>query len=157
MINQLLYKSRMIITSKARSNMSLSREDVQVRLPSDGLYWVKEEPVTTPFLNIWDTSVGNIGVSISFLPRHLNSLSERHQHDIERISSSDRPSPVRQAPEPRSVDASNIGSFAYCVEATESLNRVIKFFLQRPINRQNRQEFNSWLVRFKELDLQLIQ
>lgn len=137
--------------------MSLSSQDVQVRLPSDGLYWVKEEPVTTPFLNIWDLSTTNIGTSISFLPRHFSSLEEKEKYDTARKSLSDRTSPVPQAPEPRTVDASNIGSFAYCVEATESLNRIVKFFLQRPVDRQVRQEFSSWLMRFKELDLQLIQ
>lgn len=138
------------------SNMSLSSEDVQVRLPSDGLYWVKEEPVTTPFLNIWDISVTKIGKSVSFLPRHFSTLADKAKYDAARTGSSERVTPVPLAPEPQKVDASTIGSFAYCVEATEGLNRVVKFFLQRPVNRQVRQEFSSWLVRFKELDLQLI-
>lgn len=65
--------------------------------------------------------------------------------------------PDGREPENRPVDVSTIGSFAYCVEATESLNRVVKFFLQRPVDFQSRHHFSAWLTRFKELDLQLIQ
>lgn len=138
-------------------NMNLSSEDVHVRLPSDGLYWVKEEPVTTPFFNIWDASLGRIGKSVSFLPSHFTSLADKEKQTSATAPASERVSPDGRAPESRSVDVSTIGSFAYCVEATESLNRVVKFFLQRPVNFQSRQEFSAWLTRFKELDLQLIQ
>ncbi|CAL5866970.1 uncharacterized protein PFLUO_LOCUS1182 [Penicillium psychrofluorescens] len=137
-------------------NMSLSSEDIQVRLPSDGLYWVKEEPVVTPFFNIWDTSMYKIGKSVSFLPSHLSCLADRDKEVATAATTSEHVSPVAQAPETRNVDVSTIGSFAYCVEATESLNRVVKFFLQRPVNFDSRQEFSAWLTRFKELDLQLI-
>lgn len=137
--------------------MSLSSEDIQVRLPSDGLYWVKEEPVVTPFFNIWDTSMYKIGKSVSFLPSHLSCLADRDKEVATAATTSEHVSPVAQAPETRNVDVSTIGSFAYCVEATESLNRVVKFFLQRPVNFDSRQEFSAWLTRFKELDLQLIQ
>lgn len=138
-------------------NMNLSSEDVQVRLPSDGLYWAKEEPVITPFFYIWDASMAKIGKSISFLPSHLTCLADQEKEAIAIAPASGRVSPVIQVPEKRSVDVSTIGSFAYCIEATESLNRVIKFFLQRPVNFQSRQQFSAWLTRFKELDLQLIQ
>ncbi|KAJ5748322.1 uncharacterized protein N7511_010018 [Penicillium nucicola] len=129
-------------------NISLSIEDVQVRLPSDGLYWVKEEPVTTPFFNIWNNSEGKIGKSVSFLPSYLSSLADKEVPQSGRVS---------LAPEARKPDASTIGSFAHCVEATESLNRVVKFFLQQTVNFGKRREFSAWLTRFKELDLQLIQ
>ncbi|OQE10760.1 hypothetical protein PENVUL_c003G07340 [Penicillium vulpinum] len=135
---------------------TVTGEDVQVRLPSDGLYWVKEEPVTTPFFHIWEASLGNIGKSVSFLPSHFISLADKEKETTDTVPTSERASPISRAPENRSVDVSTIGSFAYCVEATECLNRVVKFFLQRSVNFQSRQEFNAWLTRFKELDLQLI-
>jgi hypothetical protein len=128
--------------------MSLSIDDVQVRLPSDGLYWVKEEPVTTPFFNIWSSSEGKIGKSVSFLPSYLSSLADKEVPASGRVSLN---------PEARKLDASTIGSFAHCVEATESLNRVVKFFLQQSVNFEKSRDFSAWLTRFKELDLQLIQ
>ncbi|KAJ5125795.1 hypothetical protein N7448_005109 [Penicillium atrosanguineum] len=137
-------------------NTNLSSEDVQVRLPSDGLYWVKEEPVTTPFFNVWDSSLGRMGKSVSFLPSHFTSLADQDKQSTATAPTSERVTPDGRVPENRSVDVSTIGSFAYCVEATESLNRVVKFFLQRPVDFQSKQEFRAWLTRFKELDLQLI-
>jgi hypothetical protein len=74
--------------------MNLSSEDVQVRLPSDGLYWAKEEPVTTPFFNIWDASMAKIGKSVSFLPSHLSSLKERNKEAVATAPTSERVSPV---------------------------------------------------------------
>ena len=140
-----------------RWNMSLSSDDVRLRLPSDGTYWAKEEPVTTPFFNIWDTSLAKLGKSVSFLPGHFSSLADKEKDVDNTPSRSERVSPVLQTSGTRTVDLSTIGSFAYCIEATESLNRIVKFFLQRPVNLQSKQEFGAWLTRFKELDLQLIQ
>ncbi|KAJ6003098.1 hypothetical protein N7451_005645 [Penicillium sp. IBT 35674x] len=139
-----------------RWNMNLSSDDVQVRLPSDGLYWVKEEPVTTPYFNIWDSSMARLGKSVSFIAGHFASLADKEKEAPPTGPNSERVSPAVQAPEARAVDVSTIGSFAYCIEATEALNRVVKFFLQRPVDLQNRQAFSAWLTRFKELDLQLI-
>lgn len=58
---------------------------------------------------------------------------------------------------PNSVDMTTVGAFAYCIEATESLSRVTTYFLQQRINFDDRQEVGSWLTRFKELDLRLVQ
>jgi hypothetical protein len=55
------------------------------------------------------------------------------------------------------IDASKLGAFAYCVEATESLSQVTTFFLQQRINWQDKEHAVSWLTRFKELDLRLVQ
>jgi hypothetical protein len=54
------------------------------------------------------------------------------------------------------IDASKLGAFAYCVEATESLSQVTTFFLQQRINWQDKEHAVSWLTRFKELDLRLV-
>lgn len=58
---------------------------------------------------------------------------------------------------PGPVDSSNLGAFAYCIEATESLNQVTTFFLQQRIDWQDKQDVVDWLARFKELDLRLVQ
>lgn len=131
--------------------MGLSSEDVKLRLPSDGAYWATERPAQTPFFNVWDTSKAKIDKSVSFLPSHLSSLADK---DKEVETTAPTPERVTQVP---NVDTSTIGAFAYCVESTEYLNRIVKFFLQRPVDFRNEQEFSAWLTRFKELDLQLIQ
>lgn len=101
--------------------------------------------------------MAKIGKSVSFLPSHFSSLADRDKEAAATAPASERVSPVAQAPKNPTVDVSTIGSFAYCIEATESLNRVVKFFLQRPVDFESRQQFSAWLTRFKELDLQLIQ
>lgn len=67
------------------------------------------------------------------------------------------PIAAHPGPDPNTVDMTTVGAFAYCIEATESLSRVTTYFLQQRINFQDRQELGSWLTRFKELDLRLVQ
>jgi hypothetical protein len=55
------------------------------------------------------------------------------------------------------LEKSTIGAFAYCIEATESMSRVTTYFLQQKINLQDQNQVGSWLTRFKELDLRLVQ
>lgn len=52
---------------------------------------------------------------------------------------------------------SAIGAFAYCIEATESMSRVTTYFLQQKVNLKDQKQIGSWLMRFKELDLRLVQ
>lgn len=52
---------------------------------------------------------------------------------------------------------SSVGAFAYCVEATESMSRVTTYFLQQKVNLTDQKHIGSWLMRFKELDLRLVQ
>lgn len=101
--------------------------------------------------------MAKMGKSVSFLPSHFSSLADKEKDEAATAPASRRVSPAPPAPETGRVDISTIGSFAYCVEATESLNRVVKFFLQRPVNFESRKEFSAWITRFKELDLKLIQ
>lgn len=54
------------------------------------------------------------------------------------------------------IDASKLGAFAYCIEATESLSQVTTFFLQQRIRWQDKEQAVNWLTRFKELDLRLV-
>jgi hypothetical protein len=124
-------------------NTSLTADDVQRRLPADGGLWHKEEAVATPYFGIWDRSAAKIGNSITFLPGHYPTAEKAPD--------------TAQASGPNEVDMTTVGAFAYCIEATESLSRVTTYFLRQNIDFRDRQQVGSWLTRFKELDLRLVQ
>ncbi|KAK7186478.1 hypothetical protein DPSP01_002094 [Paraphaeosphaeria sporulosa] len=128
-------------------NTSLTSEDVHRRLPADGGYFTREEPVSTPFFGIWSKAAGRIGRSLANVPAQYNEEDPVTE-------------PV-QGSTPGSaaglIDSSKLGAFAYCVEATESLSQVTTFFLQQKINWQDKDHAINWLTRFKELDLRLVQ
>ncbi|CAH0022138.1 unnamed protein product [Clonostachys rhizophaga] len=54
-------------------------------------------------------------------------------------------------------EEASLGGFAYCIEATESLSLVTSFFLQHELNTSERDDIQRWLMRFKQLDLRLVQ
>lgn len=120
-------------------NTSLTADDMHRRLPADGGLWHKEEPVVTPYFNIWDRSAAKIRNSIAFLPADYPSSEG-----------------LKDKSSKEAVDMSTVGAFAYCIEATESLSRVTTYFLQQKVNLRDRQEVSIWLTRFKELDLRLV-
>ncbi|KAF2626137.1 hypothetical protein BU25DRAFT_449484 [Macroventuria anomochaeta] len=126
---------------------SLTSDDVHRRLPADGGYFTREEPVITPYFGIWNKAAARIGRSLANVPAPYS----------EEDPTSEQP----QGASPNSangyIDASKLGAFAYCVEATESLSQVTTFFLQQRINAQDKEHAVSWLTRFKELDLRLVQ
>ncbi|KAH9859614.1 hypothetical protein IAQ61_011395 [Plenodomus lingam] len=129
-------------------NTSLTADDVHRRLPADGGYFTREEPVITPFFGIWNKAAARIGRSLAHVPPQYNEEDPAvEQHGG--IGAS--PSSANGF-----IDASKLGAFAYCVEATESLSQVTTFFLQQRINWQDKEHAISWLTRFKELDLRLV-
>ena len=131
-------------------NTSLTSDDVHRRLPCDGITWRKEEPVQTPYLGIWDKSAGRIGKPIAFMPLQ-HGLGPQADLGVDTQSVSDVSSPSTGP-----VDMSTAGAFAYCIEATESMSRVTSYFLQQRVDLRDPKEINSWLTRFKELDLRLV-
>lgn len=128
-------------------NTSLTSEDVHRRLPADGGYFTREEPVSTPFFGIWSKAAGRIGRSLANLPAQYNE----EDPVVEPVQGSTPGSAAGL------IDSSKLGAFAYCVEATESLSQVTTFFLQQKINWQDKEHAFNWLTRFKELDLRLVQ
>lgn len=128
---------------------SLTSDDVHRRLPADGGYFTREEPVVTPYFGIWNKAAARIGRSLANVPAPYSEEDPTTEQ------------PQGQAASPHSangyIDASKLGAFAYCVEATESLSQVTTFFLQQKINAQDKEHAVSWLTRFKELDLRLVQ
>lgn len=125
---------------------SLTSDDVHRRLPADGGYFTREEPVTTPYFGIWNKAAARIGRSLANVPAPY--------------SEDDPTTEQPQGASPNSangfIDASKLGAFAYCVETTESLSQVTTFFLQQKINAQDKEHAVGWLTRFKELDLRLV-
>lgn len=109
-------------------NNSLTSVDVRRRLPCEGAIWEAGTPVNTPYFGI--------GENMAPSQHGLTPASERFSADESEVDS--------------------IGGFAFCIEATESLNLVTKFFLQHGINFRNPQSIQMWLMRFKELDLRLV-
>ncbi|KAF2130619.1 hypothetical protein P153DRAFT_338612 [Dothidotthia symphoricarpi CBS 119687] len=127
-------------------NTSLTSDDVHRRLPADGGYFTREEPVTTPYFGIWDKAAARIGRSLAHVPTQYN----------EDDTSVEQPSGSSPNSANSYIDASKLGAFAYCVEATESLSQVTTFFLQQQMNWHDKEHAISWLTRFKELDLRLV-
>ncbi|KAL5362696.1 fungal-specific transcription factor domain-containing protein [Aspergillus floccosus] len=132
-------------------NTSLTADDVQRRLPCDGIAWRKGDPVVTPYFGIWDKSAGRIGNPIAFLPTHPVSVRTAADDGGDTLSETGT-SPGATA----AVDMSTVGAFAYCIEATESMSRVTSYFLQQKVNLNDQKEFTAWLTRFKELDIRLV-
>lgn len=128
---------------------SLTSDDVHRRLPADGGYFTREEPVVTPYFGIWNKTAARIGRSLANVPAPYSEDDSRVEQ------------PQGQGASPISangyIDASKLGAFAYCVEATESLSQVTTFFLQQKINARDKEHAVNWLTRFKELDLRLVQ
>jgi hypothetical protein len=85
-----------------------------------------------------------IGQSISTLPPH----KANSPNDATQTSASPGSAPL---------DISQVGAVAYRVEATENLCQVSSFFLQQHVDFSDRTQVADWLVRFKELDLRLVQ
>ena len=136
------------LTRWYRWNTSLTSDDVHRRLPSNGANWAREEPVVTPYFGIWDKSAAKIGNSIAYIPALYPSPNF--------LDHATNGSPAARSGT-SNVDVSTLGAFAYCIESTESLSQVTSFFLQQLVDFQNRQEVVSWLTRFKELDMRLVQ
>lgn len=131
-------------------NASLTSTDVCRRLPCDGHLWRKETEVVTPYLGIWDRSKEKIGQPIGYLYRLPSPSSLQPSQSTEHCQNDDHG-------EASIISGmASVGAFAYNVEATESMNRVMTHFLKQKIDHTDHSEINSWLTRFKELDLRLV-
>lgn len=133
-------------------NTSLTSDDVNRRLPCDGISWRKEELVVTPYFGIWDKAAGRIGNPIAFIPSHYAPHYQTAEEDVQ------TPSEAGTSPQaaPAPIDMSTVGAFAYSIEAMESLSRITTYFLQQKVNMRDPRDLSSWLTRFKELDLRLV-
>ncbi|KAB8220936.1 fungal-specific transcription factor domain-containing protein [Aspergillus novoparasiticus] len=110
-------------------NISLTSADVKRRLPCEGALWEQETEVRPPYFGISDAKAAS---------PHRPLLTES-----------------RMTADPKEQDC--IGGFAYCIEATESLALVTNFFLHHALDIRDTDKAQLWLMRFKELDLRLVQ
>ncbi|KAF2850604.1 hypothetical protein T440DRAFT_450619 [Plenodomus tracheiphilus IPT5] len=136
-------------------NTSLTSDDVFRRLPCDGHLWRKEKPVLTPYLGIWDKAKGRLGNPISSVSRYPSPTQMTTRNGEDHVQMMDNNHLITTVPDPE-TDMSNVGAFAYNIEATESMSRVTSYFLQQNINVRDNHEIGAWLTRFKELDLRLV-
>jgi hypothetical protein len=108
-------------------NLSLTSADVRRRLPYEGALWQK---------GVYP-GVATPYFGVADQPRSTANALPMARQETEN----------QQA----------LGGFAYCIEATESLSLVTSFFLQQAVDMRKVSEVQMWLMRFKELDLRLIQ
>ncbi|KAF6520552.1 hypothetical protein HZS61_014810 [Fusarium oxysporum f. sp. conglutinans] len=109
-------------------NLSLTSADVTRRLPCEGAIWESGEPSQTP--------TPYFGISTRSHDREKDYLPATRDTEDGQAS---------------------LGGFAFCIEATESLSLVTSFFLQYRVDFKEVHEVQRWLMRFKQLDLRLVQ
>ncbi|KAF5660924.1 hypothetical protein FDENT_13632 [Fusarium denticulatum] len=109
-------------------NLSLTSADVTRRLPCEGAIWEAGEPSQTP--------TPYFGISTRSHDREKDYLPATRDTEDGQAS---------------------LGGFAFCIEATESLSLVTSFFLQYRVDFKEVHEVQRWLMRFKQLDLRLVQ
>ncbi|RYP24653.1 hypothetical protein DL766_007236 [Monosporascus sp. MC13-8B] len=108
-------------------NLSLKSAEVRRRLPCEGALWEAGEPLPSP--------TPYFGVSDQSNQMSGTLPDSRLETD----------------------DTAALGGFGYCIEATENLSLVTSFFLQKVVEVTNMHDVQVWLVRFKQLDLRLVQ
>ncbi|KAI9170606.1 Citrinin biosynthesis transcriptional activator ctnR [Paramyrothecium foliicola] len=108
-------------------NFSLTSADVKRRLPCEGSLWERGQRLDVP--------TPYFGIA----------------------DQSSRANPTVPTARPEGEDQALLGGFAFCIEATESLSLVTSFFLQHDLDFTDPRQFQLWLIRFKQLDLRLIQ
>lgn len=108
-------------------NLSLKSAEVKRRLPCEGALWAAAEPLASP-------------TPYFGIPEQTNPAGE----SLLNVSAG-------------TDDPSSLGGLSYCIEATESLSLVTSFFLQQVVDVNDVQSIRLWLLRFKQLDLRLVQ
>ncbi|KAK9780148.1 putative Fungal-specific transcription factor domain-containing protein [Seiridium cardinale] len=108
-------------------NLSLKSAEVKRRLPCEGALWRLAEPLASP-------------TPYFGIPEQPNPTEE----SLLNVS-------------PSADDPSSLGGLSYCIEATESLSLVTSFFLRQLVDVSDVQSIRLWLLRFKQLDLRLVQ
>ena len=109
-------------------NLSLTNADARRRLPCEGGLWEAGERIPYP--------TPHFGVS-------------------DQSGTAVDPSLPDQTAAAQGQDF--LGGFAYAIEATENLSLVTSFCLQQTVDLSRPQQVQLWLMKFKQLDLRLIQ
>lgn len=126
-------------------NLSLTSADVKRRLPCEGALWEAGDALETP------TPFFGVSDKYNQISTTSPSLGQQNKNNAQ---ASEMRLPTARA---ESEDQESLGGFAYCIEATESLSLVTSFFLQQAVDVSKAQDVQMWLMRFKQLDLRLVQ
>lgn len=126
-------------------NLSLTSADVKRRLPCEGALWEAGDALETP------TPFFGVSDKYNQISTTSPSLGQQNKN---KAQASEMRLPTARA---ESEDQESLGGFAYCIEATESLSLVTSFFLQQAVDVSKAQDVQMWLMRFKQLDLRLVQ
>lgn len=126
-------------------NLSLTSADVKRRLPCEGALWEAGDALETP------TPFFGVSDKYNQISTISPSLSQQNKNNAQ---ASEMRLPTARA---ESENQESLGGFAYCIEATESLSLVTSFFLQQAVDVSKAQDVQMWLMRFKQLDLRLVQ
>lgn len=126
-------------------NLSLTSADVKRRLPCEGALWEAGDALETP------TPFFGVSDKYNQTSTASDPLSQHQKHNTQ---ASEMRLPTARA---ETEDQESLGGFAYCIEATESLSLVTSFFLQQTVDVSKAQDVQMWLMRFKQLDLRLVQ
>ncbi|KAL1856445.1 hypothetical protein Daus18300_010712 [Diaporthe australafricana] len=127
-------------------NLSLTSADVKRRLPCEGALWEAGEALETP--------TPFFGVSDKYNQTSTTTSPSLSHHQKHNAPANEMRLPAARA---EGEDQESLGGFAYCIEATESLSLVTSFFLQQAVDVSKAQDVQMWLMRFKQLDLRLVQ
>jgi len=100
------------------------------RLPACGSYWYTNQPRLTPRLPLSDSSKG--GLHHPFITSAREKMANSPQED------------------------SGLGALAFYAESVESLSVILSHFLSLQVNYTNSNEVSHWLMRFRDLDQQLM-
>lgn len=110
---------RLCTTTTGRSTSLVPEKNR--RLPCDDHVWRKQEAVSTPAFGLWDKSRGH-----DYDPAHLPVTQDTTDNNVGRNALHDISQP--QAVSATPSDMSTVGAFAYNIEATESMSRVMTQF-----------------------------
>lgn len=108
-------------------NLSLKSAEVKRRLPCEGALWRTGELLARP---------------TPFFG--IEEQAEKTSESLLTLGSG-------------TEDPTSLGGLSYCIEATESLSLITSFFLRQAVDVKDMQSVRLWLLRFKQLDLRLVQ
>jgi hypothetical protein len=116
-------------------DLSIPSASIRRRLPCERVLWEEGQPLE--------------------IPAPFFSTVEKRLHGLGNPDSPSPGDPLMSSADAK--DPTSIGGFAYRIEATETLSLVTLFLLKNPVDVSNPQRVQIWMMRFKELDLRLVQ
>ncbi|KAH7078718.1 fungal-specific transcription factor domain-containing protein [Paraphoma chrysanthemicola] len=110
------------------------------RLPVCASFWHTNQPRSTPYLKVFDTSSSG--------PVHSVSMTS--------LSGAASPSNTGSIADSENSSPFGIGALAFYIEAVESMGTIETHFLRQSVDCNNSSDVSRWLTRFKEMDAYLM-